>query len=250
MATALRGGKAGEKRIREPGNLPTREDSEERADVVTTSLIALQLRSRREGGHHLPLLVWRFAKPLRAVASAPYGGGLGVRRWVVNAQVPGSYGRRDPEHHLQKLAVSLGLPGRGVGMLTAADVRTHADITDGGVEVAATVGLGHPTLAAAPDEAGPTSMVGTINVIALLPERLSDAALVNAVATVTEAKAQALSDLGYHATGTATDALCVLCPDDGRTHSFGGPRSVWGARLARAVHGAVLDGARAGNGRT
>ena len=29
-------------------------------------------------------------------------------------------------------------------------------------------------------------------------------------------------------------------------HSFGGPRSVWGSRLARAVHGAVLAGGRVG----
>jgi adenosylcobinamide amidohydrolase len=130
-------------------------------------------------------------------------------------------------------------------MLTAADVRAHATATDSGVEVEATVGLGHPTLAAAPDEAGPISLVGTINLLAVVPERLSDAALVNAVATATEAKAQALRDLGHDATGTATDALCVLCPDEGRAHSFGGPRSVWGARLARAVHAAVMAGARA-----
>ena len=92
-------------------------------------------------------------------------------------------------------------------MLTAADVRGHRAATDGGVEVLATVGLGHPTLAAAPDDAGPVSLVGTINLVAVVPERLSDAALVNAVATVTEAKAQALADLGLDATGTATDAL-------------------------------------------
>jgi adenosylcobinamide hydrolase len=210
---------------------------------MTTPLIALQLRSRREGDRQLPVLVWRCSAPMRAVASAPHGGGLGVRRWVVNAQVPASYGRRDPDHHLQKLGISLGLPGRGVGMLTAADVRAHATATDGGVEVAATVGLGHPTQAAAPDEVGPISLVGTINLLAVVPERLSDAALVNTVATATEAKAQALRDLGHQATGTATDALCVLCPGDGRAHAFGGPRSVWGARLARAVHAAVLAGA-------
>ena len=122
-------------------------------------------------------LVWRFPAPLRAIASAPHGGGLGVRRWVVNAQVPMSHGRRDPDNHLRNLAVSLGLPGRGVGMLTAADVRRHVQAPDGGVEVCATVGLGHPTLAAAPDEAGPISLVGTINLIAVLPERLADAGL-------------------------------------------------------------------------
>ncbi|HLY82196.1 MAG TPA: adenosylcobinamide amidohydrolase [Acidimicrobiales bacterium] len=211
---------------------------------MTTTDITLQVRTRREGGRDLPLLVWRCPVPMRAIASAPHGGGLGIRRWVLNVQVPGSYGRRDPDHHLAKLAVSLGLAGRGVGMLTAADVRTYTDATDGGVEVLATVGLGHPTLAAAPDEAGPASLVGTINLIAVVPERLSDAALVNAIGTIAEAKAQALRDLGLDATGTATDACCVLCPDEGRGHAFGGPRSLWGARLARAVYGAVRDGGR------
>jgi adenosylcobinamide hydrolase len=209
-----------------------------------TGTITMQIRSRREAGQDLPLLVWRCSAPMRAIASSPHGGGLGIRRWVVNAQVPVSYGRRDPDHHLAKLAVSLGLPGRGVGMLTAADVRGYTTATDGGVEALATVGLGHPTLAAAPDEAGPVSLVGTINVVVVIPERLSDAALVNAVATITEAKAQAFRDLRLDATGTATDACCILCPDEARAHAFGGPRSVWGARLARAVHRAVLDGGR------
>jgi len=179
---------------------------------------------------------------MRMAASAPHGGGLGARRWVVNAQVPVAYGRRDPDHHLARLGVSLGLPGRGVGMLTAADVRDVSSITDSSVEASATVGLGHPTWAAAPDVPHPVSMVGTINLVVLLPVRLSDAALVNAIATATEAKTQALWESGIQGTGTATDAVCVACPDDGTAHAFGGPRSLWGARLARAVHGAVLGG--------
>jgi adenosylcobinamide amidohydrolase len=202
----------------------------------------MQVRSRQEGGRAYPVLVWRSATPLRMIASAPHGGGLGVRRWVVNAQVPASYGRRDPDHHLAKLGVSLGLAGRGVGMLTAADVRAVSQSSDSGVEVSATVGLGHPTWAAAADPSSPVSLVGTINVLVILPERLSDAALVNAVATATEAKAQALWSQGIQGTGTATDAVCLACPDDGPPHAFGGPRSLWGARLARAVHAAVLGG--------
>jgi adenosylcobinamide hydrolase len=202
------------------------------------------LRSRREQGRDLPVLVWRLPEGWRAIASAPHGGGLGLRRWVLNAQVPASYGRRDPDRHLGKLGVSLGLAGQGVGMLTAADVRAHRVAVDGGAEITATVGLGLPILAAAPDDPRPASSVGTINVVAVLPERLSDAALVNAVSTATEAKAQALADLGLHATGTATDAVCILCPDAGRPHDFGGARSLWGARLARAVYAAVLAGGR------
>jgi adenosylcobinamide hydrolase len=204
----------------------------------------MQLRSRREAGRELPVLVWRFATPVRMIASAPHGGGVGSRRWVLNAQVPASYGRRDPEVHLARLGVSLGLPSRGVGMLTAADVRRVSSSVDGGVEVAATVGLGHPTWAAAPDRRRPLSFVGTINVVAFVPERLSEAALVNAVATATEAKSQALWEQGVQGTGTATDAVCIACPAEGRAHSFGGPRSVWGARLARALHAAVSSAAR------
>ena len=208
----------------------------------------MQVRSRREDGRAYPVLVWRASAPMRMVATAPHGGGIGVRRWVVNAQVPPSYGRRDPDHHLGKLGVSLGLAGRGVGMLTAADVRQVRSARDGGVEAVATVGLGHPVWAAAPEEAVPTTLVGTINLLVALPERLSDAALVNAVATASEAKAQALWDCGVDATGTATDAVCIACPVDGRLHAFGGPRSIWGARLARAVHAAVVAGARGRGG--
>jgi adenosylcobinamide hydrolase len=204
----------------------------------------LQLRVRREGSQQLPVLLWRFPHPMRAAASSPHGGGLGTRRWVVNAQVPPSYARRDPDHHLGKLAVSLGLPGKGVGLLTAADVRAYRSGMDGGAEAVATVGLSTPILAAAPPDPRPLSLVGTINILAAVPERLSDAALINMVATVTEAKSQALRDAGLDATGTPTDAVCVVCPDDGPTHHFGGPRSAWGARVARAVHQAVLAGAR------
>jgi len=181
-------------------------------------------------------------------ASAPHGGGLATRRWIVNAQVPSSYGRRDPDHHLRKLAVSLGLPGHGVGMLTAADVRSFVTTVDEGVEVVATVGLGEPEWAAAAPRAEPrvpVRLAGTINVVALLPARLSDAALVNAIATATEAKAQALFELGIPGTGTATDAVCVATPIDGRAEPFGGPRSRWGSRLARAVRDAVRLGAPA-----
>jgi|SRR5579884_1995793 len=206
-----------------------------------------EIRLRREGDRNMPVLVWRWPVAMRVISSAPHGGGIGVRRWVINAQVPPSYARRDPDHHLAKLAVSLGLPGRGVGMLTAADVRSHVSGSDAGVEVIATVGLSQPILAAVPEPVvarpAPVPAAGTINIVAFVPQRLSDAALVNAVGTATEAKVQALVDAGLAATGTATDAVCVLCPDEGQPADFGGPRSRWGARLARAVHAAVAAGA-------
>jgi adenosylcobinamide hydrolase len=194
----------------------------------------------------LSLLVWRFPESLLAVSSAPLGGGIGRRDWVINAQVPHRYSRLDPETHLTELASERGLTGPGVGMLTAVDVRTLWSNEDGGVRVDASVGVTLPTWAAAPDEPDLRGdpAPGTINIVGVIPERLSRAAMINAVMTVTEAKAQALWDAGIPATGTASDAVCIICPDEGIAHPFGGPRSEWGARLARAVYRAVAAGCR------
>jgi adenosylcobinamide amidohydrolase len=126
-------------------------------------------------------------------------------------------------------------------MLTAADVSARQHANDNGAEVSVTVGLGHPTWAAAADE--PAQLVGTINVMAWIPVSLSPAAMVNAVTTVAEAKAQALFEAGVPGTGTASDAVIIACPDVGSGEAFAGPRSRWGARLARATRAAVLAGA-------
>ena len=224
---------------------------------------AFELVGGVEGERSMSLAVWRFVRPLLAVSSAPLGGGMGERAWIVNAQVPHSYDRTDPDAHLLELASARRLGGPGVGMLTAVDVRDIVRAEDAGALAEVSVGVTLPTWAAAPDDAGDDAVrdavpagrgrpapghgggrVGTINVVGFVPERLAPAALVNAVMTVTEAKAQALWDAGIAATGTASDALCVVCPAEGTAHDFGGPRSSWGARLARAVHRAVLDGCR------
>ncbi|NYF55741.1 adenosylcobinamide amidohydrolase [Micromonospora purpureochromogenes] len=200
------------------------------------------LTSRPEDGRDIPLLVWRAGAPLRAVSSGPLGGGIGVRNWVLNATVPMSYRRDDPAAHLAALAGGLGLAGPGVGLLTGVDVAEVVARADTGVRAWATVGLGTPVWAAAPAPAAPAQRVGTVNIVVYVPAALGDAALVNAIATATEAKAQAIWELGLPATGTPTDAITVLCPADGPAEPYGGPRSTWGAPLARAVHAAVRDG--------
>lgn len=200
------------------------------------------LTSRAEDGRHVPLLVWRAGVPLRSVSSGPLGGGIGVRRWVLNATVPMSYDREDPAAHLASLAAELALDGPGVGLLTGVDVTEVVARTDTGVRAWATVGLGTPVPAAAPTPAALAQRVGTVNIVVYVPARLADSALVNAVATATEAKTQAITELGVPGTGTPTDAVTVLCPAVGPEAAYGGPRSTWGAPLARAVHAAVLAG--------
>ncbi|MFD3997764.1 adenosylcobinamide amidohydrolase [Streptomyces sp. NPDC058548] len=234
--------------------------------LTSTSLADAALLTHTEQGCDWPLLVWAPGPGVRMVSSAVLGGGIGEREWVINAQVPPGYGRLDPVAHLRDLAAGAGLTGAGVGLMTAASVADRCHAEDGGVRAVVTAGIGVRGWAAAPGAGGVTiPHPGTINIIVSLPVPLTDAALVNAVATATEAKVQALVELGADASGTPTDAVCVAAPmptgpspatdpgprvhtDTGRGPStdtdteaepFAGPRSLWGARLARAVHAAT-----------
>jgi adenosylcobinamide hydrolase len=187
-------------------------------------------------------LVWRFPAPRLVLSSASAGGGLGLRSWILNAQVPLDYARRDLDAHVAELAAGLGCTGPGVGMLTAAAIDRRSVVVHDDAAATATVGISKPTWAADVEGAISPWAPGTINVVVELPVRLTDAALVNAVMTATEAKTQALLEHGVPGTGTASDAVCIVCPADGPAEPFAGPRSVWGSRLARAVHRSVLDG--------
>jgi adenosylcobinamide amidohydrolase len=216
----------------------------------------LDLVWRAEDGLRLPMALWYPGPGYRMISSGVLGGGLGPREWVLNAQVATGYARTDPAAHLRELARGLGLSGPGVGLLTAAQVADVVQRQDRGVYAAATVGLRVPIWAAArpggldrelaPIDRDVRSRPGTINVIVSVPVPLADAAFVNAVVTATEAKAQAVLDAGFAGTGTATDAICIAAPSDpagAPAEEFTGPRSPWGAKIARAVHAAVRAGA-------
>jgi adenosylcobinamide amidohydrolase len=216
----------------------------------------LDLSWRAEDDARLPMALWHPGPGYRMISTGVLGGGLGPREWVLNAQVPSRYARTDPAAHLRDLARGLGLTGSGIGLLTAAQVTDLVQRQDEGVHAAVTVGLRVPTWAAAPPggpdpelapiRQGLPSPPGTINVIVSVPVPLTEAAFVNAVATATEAKVQAVLDAGYPGTGTATDAICIAAPADPGGppgEEFTGPRSPWGARIARAVYAAVHVGA-------
>lgn len=212
-----------------------------------TGALPLRQLSRFEDGERLHSLLWQAGDGWRMISSAVLGGGLGERAWVLNAQVSHGYRRRDPDRHLAELARRAGARGPGVGLMTAADVRAYGHGDDEGVEAVVTAGLGvRGWAAAAPEAPAVPPRPGTINIVVALPVAMTDAALVNAVATATEAKVQALLDTGYDCSGTPTDAVCVAARtpvDGGEAHAFAGPRSLWGARLARAVHQAVRGAA-------
>ncbi len=248
---------------------------------MTTLIPPLPVRTVRHrdttDGRALPALLWRPGPGHRMISSAVLGGGIGARSWVLNAQVAHGYTRHDPQAHLAEIAAAAGATGPGVGMMTAADIlRTRSSAYDGGAQALVTAGTGvHGWAAdgapgaadvtpgaagvapggedAAPGAAQGAYRPGTINILVTLPVALSDAALVNSVMTATEAKVQALLDYGLDASGTPTDAVCVAArvPQPGRpAEDFAGPRSLWGARLARAVYGATLRAVQRERGST
>lgn len=193
------------------------------------------------------VLVWQFPNPVAALSSAPVGGGVASLDWLVNIGVTEGYGRTDLDAHARDIADALGLRGTGAALLTAADVRRVVRGEDEDVVVDATVGVTKPTWAADADgshgrrgDAGWEP--GTINIVVQVPVALSPAAAVNAVMTATEAKTQALIDAGIPGTGTASDAVLVCWAPALPAEPFAGPRSLWGARIARAVHAAVACG--------
>jgi adenosylcobinamide hydrolase len=211
----------------------------------------------------------------RCLSSAVLGGGLRIATHWLNLQVERGYPRLDPDVHLAEEAILRGLDAAEViGMLTAADVDAVESHQSGAAHTRATVGISHPLAAAGRlprrvvqarpvggvERAGPEARagrmgrlgrVGTINLLVVVDAPLSDAALVGAIQTATEAKAQALADAGvtaanHHgaATGTATDSICIAALP-GATEPFAGPVTPVGAAIATSVHAAVLAGARA-----
>lgn len=192
-------------------------------------------------------LVLRSEAPLETVSSAVLGGGLGLARAVLALRVPADYASRTPAADLSAAAEELGLSAPVIGLLTAARVdRPGVAVRRArGLAVAAvvTAGLGNACTAGAGAPA--VWRPGTINAVVVLDARLDPGALVNAVITVTEAKAALLARRGVRgptgepATGTTTDAVVVAATGRGPTIPFAGPGTLAGWLAARAVHAAL-----------
>lgn len=207
-------------------------------------------------------LVIRSEIPLRTISSAVYCGGVQEDvRSILNLTVHKGYQCDDPAEDLRHEIAEMGLPEQTVGLMTAVDVK-NAEVAfeqgtapnDSGLRVAAvvTAGTGNAWRAGAwPTYLGETEPSvlnpypfppGTVNMIVLLDGTMTDAAVVNAAMTITEAKTAAFYDRsiscrasGKMATGTTTDAVVIACTGRGPLLHYGGPGTEVGALLARAV---------------
>lgn len=192
------------------------------------------------------------ARPLSCVSSAVVGGGLQRARHILNLGVSAAYRCGNHVADLQRAALALGIAEPFVGLMTAAclaDARACAE-RDGEVVAAAvvTLGISHPTAAGrsecAVSQRG-KARPGTINIIVLVDGRLAPGAHINLLLTATEAKSLVLAEQGVRtpegwlASGTGTDALVVACTERGAWLEYGGPISLVGALVGRAVRAAT-----------
>lgn len=168
----------------------------------------------------------RFAQPLRVLSCAVLKGGFTQADHLLNLKVPKRIEVAEtPETSLQRYAQDKGWQGTTVGMMTAASMnsfRYQTTICEG-VTICALVTCGLSNLRRAGDPADVPSLLasppeaGTINTILLTDAQLTDAAMVEAMMIITEAKTALMHSLdlrspisGAIATGTGTDATAII----------------------------------------
>ncbi len=166
--------------------------------------------------HNSEHVLIRFDEQREVLSSAPLYGGLQMADGIVNRCVTNNDGSiPELEHYIYEQTGSR----RMVGLMTAASMKSfrHTRYHTGDISLSALVTCGLGNARRAGDPADESIHIGTINSIIICEMHLTPAALVEAVAMVTEAKAATLQDLairslvsGKIATGTGTDAVAIV----------------------------------------
>lgn len=196
---------------------------------------------------------------LFALSSAVHPGGFSHMNRIINWKVPLTYLCDDPAYEIVRKCGEWGCDSKDtVGLITAAKL-THASITElegdrfkllccttSGTRNAARAGLPRSTFSA--------YMPGTINTIIMIDGQMTEAAMVNAIITATEAKTAALQQLGIveratgeSATGTTTDAIVIGVSQAAcwnAVHAYAGAATTIGCAIGEAVYETVLEATR------
>jgi adenosylcobinamide hydrolase len=190
---------------------------------------------------------------LDVLSSAAFDGGLRRARHIFNHTVTKSYNCEDPSRDLDRLAAEMDLHQGVIGLMTAVDVRRTVVVSESKkdltVAAVCTAGTSNPCTAGRPvlwdnKAAAP----GTINIVVLINGSLTQAAMVNAVITATEAKTRAIVQCGITmpdgsmATGTTTDAVAIACTGRGKPLPYAGAATDVGYLIGSTVYQAVEQG--------
>lgn len=184
------------------------------------------------------VLSWSLARPGFVTAD------LILWREVRNADLPRDF---DVERWLRAELVARGTPD-AVTLLTSRDLDAFevavARVEDVTAQAVATVGLSNAErVGTRLDRSGKDW--GTINVALQVSQPLADAALVELVSIVAQARTAAIIEAGHdlptgRATGTGTDCIAIAAPPG--EQPFAGMHTPVGEAAGRAAYAAVRQG--------
>lgn len=157
-------------------------------------------------------------------ASTGIDGGTGTVSTLLNHTVPPDWDHRDPARVLRTIISREGLPEDFFGLMTAVEMKNLCILQYDFITAFITAGILD----------GKQDQQDTINIIICSQEGLTDAALLGAIITATEAKVLALAQNGYAISGTPTDAVIVASEGDA-VHPYAGPVTGPGMRIREAV---------------
>ncbi|WP_158583508.1 adenosylcobinamide amidohydrolase [Salinisphaera sp. Q1T1-3] len=195
----------------------------------------------------------------QSLSSAPLLGGVSqAEAWFNHCVDPDEpLDMLAPDVLLDRAAAMRGLPARVLGMMTAASMASlrvaSAPLAGDRTSVMVTCDTDNAARVGEPATAG--AEPGTVNMVVLLPVGLNEAARVDCVVTLTEAKTIAFVDSDVagarrrrQASGTETDAVGVFCPQVGPRLVAAGKHTEIGETVGRLAVTA-LKSAIAGNRR-
>lgn len=197
--------------------------------------------------------------PLYTLSSALLGEGFGHRQHFANFHVDKHYDGHHPRDDLSRWLSNRHLPVSSVAMMTAVYLHSASvtsitlDGTPDGVMALVTAGVGNAvdiSVAHTSDQRlvlRTSPRIGTINTFLFVDANLTDGALVNASLSATEAKVQALREVGVKdpysgtpATGTSTDSLSIAATQQGEATPYAGSGTLVGRAIGQVVYQATL----------
>ncbi|HET6580343.1 MAG TPA: adenosylcobinamide amidohydrolase, partial [Methanoregula sp.] len=160
-------------------------------------------------------------------ASTGISGGIRPVSTLLNHTVHKGWSHKEPEKELEFVAASAGINQDFFGVLTSVPMQHCCVLQYDFITVFITAGVRRE----------PPANAGTINIIVYSSEGLEDAALLESVMVISEAKAEALQAMDLPLTGTPTDGVIVGCEGPIK-HRYAGRLTDPGRRIRDTVlHG-------------
>ena len=197
------------------------------------------------------------SEKMEVLSNSIKNGGHTVTDVLFIMQVPHDCSMDDPFSDMERTMKKHKIPEHAVGFMTAAEVKyvfstVETDYEEMNTVAAATAGLSNQVVAGELlenwDEKHRLSMEryrilvgGTINIIGISSVPLTDAAKVNIMMPMIEAKSAALNILGYRETGTTSDAVAIVSPIGDNREEYSGTGTALGISMARSVKAAVIS---------